>query len=106
MVSAKNENTNTYKRTEPAQNLFVLPVPVESLLLTSSYGSFYLWIILPSAASCRSLANMQGDGDVMPDVLDAQSGLVSDPVSLIPDFQGDLAFLEALALAFEFVRFA
>lgn len=37
VVSAKNENTNTYKRTEPAQNLFVLPVPAESLLLASFF---------------------------------------------------------------------
>lgn len=63
VVSAKNENTNTYKRTEPAQNLFVLPVPAESLLLTSYFDSFYLWIILPSAVSCQSLASKQRDGD-------------------------------------------
>ena len=63
VVSAKDENTNTYKRTEPAQNLFDLPVPAESHLLTCFYGSLYLWIILPSAVSWQSLANMQGDGD-------------------------------------------
>ena len=68
-------------------------------LIRFTYGSFYHQRFRARAWPASSVM-------VMPDFLDAQSGLVPDPVSLIPDFQGDLAFLESLALSLEFVCFA